>query len=353
MTPAIPIFDGHNDVLGRLQHTRPEQFLERNTEGHLDLPRAREGGLAGGLFAVFAEDPARKPLDERMTFTDGGFWGELEGPVDATLALRQALTGMACLFRLEAAAAGALRVVRTADELDACLDGGVFAAVLHFEGAEPIDPGLDALHVFYQAGLRSLGPVWSRPNVFGTGVPFRYPATPDWGGGLTPAGRALVQTCNVLGVLIDLAHMNEKGFWDVARLSTAPLVVTHAGAAAITPSARNLTDSQLDAIGESDGLVGVTYFVADLREDGRWDVETPISQIVKHVRYIAERIGVAHVALGSDFDGARIPAALGDVTGLPRLMAALRAAGFDDAELHQIAHANWQRVLRATWRGGA
>src|SRR5439155_17471941 len=150
------------------------------------------------------------------------------------------------------------------------------AAIMHIEGAEAIDPDLDSLEVFYQAGLRSLGPVWSRPNAFGEGVPFRFPGSPDTGPGLTPKGRELVRACNRLGILIDLSHLNEQGFWDVARLSAAPLVATHSCAHALCASSRNLTDKQLDAIKESDGMVGLNFAVCFLREDGANDADTPI-----------------------------------------------------------------------------
>jgi membrane dipeptidase len=260
------------------------------------------------------------------------------------------ITTMANLFRLEAESEGQLQVVRTVEQLSACLDNGVLAAVLHFEGAEAIDPDLDALLVFYQAGLRSLGIVWSRPNAFGHGVPFDFPRSPDTGPGLTPAGQALVGACNELGIVVDVSHLNEKGFWDVARLSDAPLVATHSGAHAVCPSARNLTGAQLDAIGESGGLVGVNFHVGFIRADGRDEPDTPISDIVRHIDHIAGRIGIEHVALGSDFDGADMPLELGDVTGLPKLMSALRSRGYGEADLAKIAHQNWLRILRKTWK---
>jgi membrane dipeptidase len=222
--------------------------------------------------------------------------------------------------------------------------------LFHIEGAEAIDPELEALEVLYQAGLRSLGIVWSRPNLFATGVPFAFPQSPDVGPGLTAAGKALVRACNELGVLLDLSHLNEKGFWDVAKLSAAPLVATHSGAHALCASARNLTDSQLDAVRDTGGVVGVNFHVGFLRADGRTDPTTSLAEIVRHVDYMVEHMGIAHVALGSDFDGATMPGDLRDVAGLPNLVAALRAAGYDDAALRRIAYENWLRVLRATWR---
>src|SRR5262245_51224905 len=193
------------------------------------------------------------------------------------------------------------------------------------EGAEALAPDLSDLDDWYARGLRSLGPVWSRPNDFGEGVPFAFPSSPDTGDGLTSAGRRLVHACNRLGILVDLSHLNEAGFWDVARLTLAPLVATHSNAHALCPSSRNLTDAQLDAIGASGGVVGINFAPAFLREDGANDPATPITEIVRHVEYVAQRIGVDHVAFGSDFEGATLPAELGGAAGLPRLVELLRA----------------------------
>jgi membrane dipeptidase len=346
----MPVFDGHNDTLGQVclrEAQDGRSFFARSDDGHLDLPRAEEAGFAGGLFAVFVPDESESTSEahgraELVETPSGSYPGQ-------GYAMQVAVSMMAKLYRLEAGSGGRARVVRTADELDNCLREGVLAAVLHFEGAEAIDPQLDALLVFYQAGLRSLGIVWSRPNAFGYGVPFEFPSSPDTGPGLTNAGKDLVQACNQLGILVDVSHLNEQGFWDVAEISDAPLVATHSAAHALCPSSRNLTDSQLDAVGETGGLVGVNFHVGFLRADGEENEDTPIATIVQHIDYIAERIGVEHVGLGSDFDGATMPIELGDVTGLPRLIAALDSSGYDDAELRLITHGNWQRVLHQTW----
>jgi membrane dipeptidase len=125
---------------------------------------------------------------------------------------------------------------------------------MHIEGAEAIGEELGELEVLYAAGLRSIGPVWSRPNIFGHGVPFRFPADPEQGPGLTEAGKALVKRCNELGVLVDLSHMNAEGFRDIAGISTKPLVATHSNVHALSNSSRNLMDWQLDAIRESGGV---------------------------------------------------------------------------------------------------
>ncbi|HET90784.1 MAG TPA: membrane dipeptidase [Chloroflexi bacterium] len=353
-SPTIPIFDGHNDTLTELAPLKPggREFLTRSDTGHLDLPRARAGGFSGGIFAICVPHTQASfaNLAQELVVTDAGYEIPPRPPCDPNQARQFTTAAMATLFRLVTEAAGQIEVVRSAADLTRCLDQDILAVVLHLEGAEPIDPALDALYVFYEAGLRSLGITWSRPNLFGHGVPFKFPSSPDTGPGLTDAGRALVRACNQIGIMIDLAHLNERGFWDVAQLSDAPLVVTHTAVHQLCPSARNLTDRQLDAVGETDGIVGVTFYVGDLRPDGRGDADASLALIVEHVDYIAHRIGVEHVAFGSDFDGAPIPAELKDVTGLPRLVQALRERGYDDEALHKIAHQNWTRVLRQTWR---
>jgi membrane dipeptidase len=268
------------------------------------------------------------------------------------MARAQRFTGAlaARLFRDERASGGRLKVVRDVTELGQCLEQGVLAAIFHVEGAELIDPGLDALEILYQTGLRSLGLVWSRPNAFGHGVPFKFPSTPDIGPGLTEAGKALVRACNQLGVLIDLSHLNEQGFWDTAGLSEAPLVATHSNAHALCPMSRNLTDDQLRAIRESGGMVGVNFAASMLRADGRPDPETPLEVMVRHFDHLIEHLGEDKVGFGSDFDGTVVPSAIGDASGLPRVVEALRAAGYDEPLLRKLAFENWLRVLELTWQ---
>ena len=154
-----------------------------------------------------------------------------------------------------------------------------------------------------------------------------------------------------IGILVDLSHLNEAGFWDIARLDPGPLVASHSAVHALCATSRNLTDRQLDAVGASGGIVGIVFASRFLRADFADDPDTPLELIVRHASYVAERIGVAHVALGSDFDGATIPVPLRDAAGVPRLLSALAHAGFSDDEVAAIAWGNWRRVLGAWWGG--
>ena len=320
------IIDGHNDLVSRLW--REDKIR------HVHLDKADAADFAGGFFALYVPSP--KPPDPPE---GAGYALPLPDPIPTEEAARIA-DEMYAIFR-----SLPVELATSPDDFRA----GRVAAILHIEGAEPIEPNLSNLEEWHERGLRSLGLVWSRANAFAEGVPFRFPASPDTGPGLTAAGHELVRRCNELGILVDLSHLNEAGFWDVARLSTAPLVATHSNAHALCMSSRNLTDAQLDAIRATGGVVGINFAVAFLREDGHNDADTPLSEIVRHASYIAERIGVDHVAFGSDFDGALVSRHLDGIAGLPTLVDEFRSAGWGEDAIAKLTHRNWQRVLGETW----
>jgi membrane dipeptidase len=320
------IIDGHNDLV--LHRWRGEPTM------HLDLDAAREAGFSGGFFALYVPSPKVPDPDEIP------YAVPLPEPIPHEEAARIAEELFAALCELP--------VVR-ATSVDDFHDGHV-TAIVHLEGAEALAPDLSDLDRWYERGLRSVGLVWSRPNAFAEGVPFRFPSSPDTGPGLTDAGRELVRACNRLGILVDLSHLNEAGFWEVQALSDAPLVATHSNAHALCAASRNLTDLQLDAVRDSGGVVGVNFAVTFLREDGYNEPATPITEIVRHIDYLVDRMGIDHVAFGSDFDGATIPEELGGAAGLPKLVSALRNAGYDEDALAKLTHGNWLRVLGETWR---
>lgn len=352
MTDApIPVFDGHNDFLLRLLRAPAERetiWLKGEGRGHLDLPRMKQGGFAGGFFAVYIPSPPDPAgLDYDAMMENPPYSVDLPAPVPYEVAVETASRMVGHLLWMERT--GTLSICRSTADIRAAMAAGRIAAILHMEGAEAIDADLDALHLWHAAGLRSLGPVWSRPTLFGNGVPFRFPSSPDTGPGLTEAGVRLVKECNSLRIMIDLSHLNEKGFDDVARLSDAPLVATHSNAHAVTASARNLTDRQLRMIAESKGMVGLNYATSFLREDGRKSAEMSWDPVLRHMDHLLSILGEDHLGLGSDFDGAVVPAPLGDVAGLPAMLEAFRAHGYGETLVRKIACDNWLAVLDRTW----
>ena len=349
-TPLI--FDGHHDLLSRLSaaggRTAVEGFIT-GSPGHIDLPRAKKGGFGGGFFAIYVPSPM--DIDGAMEqMCKPQYDLPLPDPIASEPALPPVMQQAALLIDLERT--GAVQICTSTDNIRACFDQGRLAAIMHIEGAEAIDPDFHALDVLYNAGLRSVGPVWSRPTIFGSGVPFRFPSTGDTGPGLTQKGEELIRRCNQMGVMIDLSHLNEAGFWDVARLSDAPLVATHSNAHAICPQSRNLTDKQLSAIAESDGMVGLNFATAFLREDGQMQPDVPLDLLLRHLDHLIGILGEDRVGIGSDFDGAMVPDSIGDVAGLNALREAMRAHGYNDTLMTKLAHGNWLRVLATTWGEG-
>ncbi|GAB1420764.1 dipeptidase [Anaerolineales bacterium] len=352
------VVDGHNDTLSRLvmiEEETPDAFWERQVSGHVDYERAIEGGLAAAFFAAWVDNPQQDGFSDhsfdRYIQPDGSYTLPLPPPITLAYAQKVIHQLFSKLFRLEAESQGRLSIVRNIEQLEANLKKpGLISAIMHIEGAEAIDEDLHALDVYYQAGLRSLGFVWSRSNIFGEGVPFAFPSSADIGDGLTEAGKKLVKACNRLGILIDVSHLNEKGFWDVVALSDAPIVATHSNAYALTASSRNLNDQQLEAIKKSQGLVGLNFAVLFLHEAGQVASEVDLSNMSKHLKHLIDQVGIDCVGFGTDFDGARISQKIKDVSGLPILIDYLKEDGFSESDLNKITHENWLRVLRATWK---
>lgn len=355
MNDAIPVFDGHNDLLLRLLRDpgrRREIWLTGEGKGHLDLPRMLEGKFAGGFFAIYIPSPEVPDAPDIEAIMDAPPYDlPMSGLIGHTVAQPVATAMAGYLMWMERASAGAFKLCRNVAELRDCLAAGVISGIMHMEGAEAIGPDLDALHLWHAAGLRSLGPVWSRPTIFGHGVPFRFPGNPDTGPGLTDAGKALVRECNALKVMIDLSHLNEQGFNDVAAISDAPLVATHSNAHALTPSTRNLTDRQLAVIRDSGGMAGLNFATVFLRPDGRKSPAMDWQPLLAHLDHLLARLGEDHVGLGSDFDGATVPQGIGDVTGLPALQQAMLDHGYGPDLMRKICHENWFAVLQRTWGG--
>ena len=322
-------FDGHNDMLLRLWNrddTAGAAFLKSDGSGHMDHARMQEAKIIGGFFAIFI--PAVK--------------GDLfaGGTIHQDRALAYCLEMIDLFNNLDTAILPCLNARDVKQSTS-----GKITGVLHIEGAEMISDSLAELDLLFAAGVRSIGPLWSRSNIFGHGAPFAFPGSPDQGDGLTDIGKALIKACDERQMLVDLSHLNEAGFWDVAATSERPLMATHSNAHALCPAPRNLTDRQLDAIAERDGIVGLCFASAYLRDDGKRSSNTSLELILRQLDYLISRLGEHGVALGSDFDGAVIPADIGDCAGLPNLATAMLENGFGEPLTQRICAGNWQTYL--------
>ena len=331
------IFDGHNDALGRLWGAGGDPVADfAKPIGHVNVPAARSGGLGGGFFALFS--PTKRAPFDFSVFEAGNCDFPLPPALDEGVALQSALAQAGIAHRLQAA--GYLRICTDPLTLAQSFMGSRLACVLHLEGADCIDEDFLALDALYALGLRSLGLVWSRPTKFAEGVPFQGGRDGDTGAGLTALGKRLVDRCVDLGLIVDTSHLTMKGFWDVAEAGL-PLVATHSNAYSLCRATRNLTDTQLKAIGETGGMVGLNFGSLFLSEAGWSTGKATIKDCLLQLDHMIEVAGEDHVGLGSDFDGAPLPQGITSAADLDVLRTGMADHGYSDDLIAKICNENW------------
>ncbi len=289
--------------------------------GHISLGKLTEGGALLQCFAAFM--PLRDCAER---------YGIRETPW--AFFLRQA-----ALFERETARyPERLRPVRTVGEIEENRRAGRVSAMLTVEDGACLEGKPERLQEMYERGVRMLSLTWNYENCIG------YPNSPDpalHGLGLKDFGFALLEEMGRLGMVADVSHLSEGGFWDAARESRKPFVASHSCARALCDHSRNLTDAQLRAIGEAGGVCGVNFYSRFLRRDAE---HTANEDILRHMAYIADRAGIESVALGSDFDGIDCTLEMGDYGGLARLGEQIADRfGYDAAE--KICRDNALRVF--------
>lgn len=215
---------------------------------------------------------------------------------------------------------------------------GRIAIVLAIENGIAIGGDLAHLRNFHRLGVRLMSLAWNHRNRLGDGV-----GRPNARRGLTSLGRDTVREMERLGVIIDVSHLNERTFWQVAEAATGPIVATHSNAFGICKNPRNLTDAQIRAISGRGGFIGLNFVSGFLNDSG----EASLDDVVRHARHIAEVGGMETLAIGSDFDGTQmLPTGLEHIGKMGRLIAAFRRAGFSRADIDAISHKNFLRVFR-------
>ncbi|MGB9879228.1 MAG: dipeptidase, partial [Anaerolineae bacterium] len=291
------IFDGHCDTLLEVLDGK-RRLNERSTEGHIDLPRLREGGVTAQVFAIFIED---KYLPAK--------------------AAKQTLRMFDALYNELAANADSLVLATKAEDIEKAKLTGKVAAVVGIEGAESLEGELGLLRMFHRLGVRLLTVAWSRRNEAADGI-----QEARTGGGLTNFGLKVVEECNRLGIMVDISHLAPAGVRDVLEVSSEPVIASHSNAYALCPHPRNLTDQQLAALAKKGGVVGVTFVPSFIAEDRK---EASLEKLLDHIDHIVQVAGVDHVGLGSDFDGFSPPPPVGleDVTRLPGITSGLLSRG--------------------------
>ncbi|HVJ50508.1 dipeptidase [Desulfitobacterium sp.] len=306
------VIDGHCDSIG--DYIRGKRTLRLGNEGgHWDLERAKAGGMILQIMACFIESEFKPGLASRRG---------LELIHSAQRFINENQDGVF--------------LIRCQQDLNQLPSPDKLGILLCVEGGEVLGESLFMLDIIYELGVRALGLTWNQRNALADGVGEQTNSR------LTRLGQSVIRRMNELGMLIDVSHLNEAGFWNVLELSTAPIVASHSCAYAVCEHPRNLTDEQLKALARNHGLVGVNFYARFLTEKG----EATLDHVVQHIAHIAEVAGVETIGLGSDFDGIdQAPRGLEDATKYPNLAEALRKAGFCEEEITQIFFKNFRRLL--------
>ena len=310
------VVDAHADILCDVHVRRRARETAVLRRRH--LPRLRAGGFGAVVFAVYLT------------------------PYLPEIALRESLLMIDDLRQEIAESEDEIYLARAAQDLAPDVRRGRLAALLSLEGAEPLGTDLGILRLLYDLGLRALGLTWFRRTMVADGT-----GEEEAGGGLTRFGRAVVRECHRLGILVDVSHLSERGFWDVMRVAEGPVIASHSNARALCEHPRNLRDEQLRALAETGGVVGLNAC-----PDFVDPCAPSLDRLLDHAAHMSEVMGPRHVGLGLDlleylpgYEDKRLPG-LADASEAPAITAGLLARGASDGETRGLLGENWLRVWR-------
>ena len=349
------VVDGHNDVI-ITSILEGKDIGKHVPTGHTDIPRLQQGGVDVQVFAVWSDDKrwnknAFKHANDQID--------ALEAMIDAN--------------------ADKIALVKRVEDISKLQKQGKIAAVIGIEGGNMIESSLENLESLYNRGARYLTLTWNYNTSWATAASVEDSKPINEQRGLSEQGTKIIQKMNELGMMVDLSHGSKKLFYDVLKVSKKPILVSHSNAATLTPHSRNLDDAQLEALKNNRGVVGVNFYsgfldsnfeqrIKDLYKDQFGEPETkksvskqydelpqelkykanaPLSILLDHIDYLVSKVGIDHVAIGSDFDGIEAPPQdLEDVSKFPVLTKSLLERGYKKKDIAKIMGQNFLRIWK-------
>lgn len=318
------IIDAHNDTMMKMFDAKTFEIIadiSLPTSFAIDLPKMEAGNVSVAVFAAYSDDYG--DLSVNMATLNASI-----------MALRETARRNPERFKL----------VSRADEVEQGLLSGHRMGIQSIEGAYAFnESNLETLMTQYaDVGVKLIAPVWNHSNPLGEGTLEAFASGEKSPKGLTALGQRFIQLMDRHQMMVDVSHMSEAMFWDVVAASKRPLIASHSGASAIMSHVRNLTDEQLKAIAQSDGVACVVfcrYFIGDEHAD--------VEVLVDHIHHMINVAGEDHVGLGSDFDGATMPVGLNDISMMGRISEALIKRGLSENAIRKVMGENLLRLIRS------
>jgi len=283
--------------------------------GHIDIPRLHEGGINCQVFAISSLRDRTPPF-----------------------ALRTALEQLDVFYSECEKHKSLITSVTSSQDIQEAINSGKVGALLSIEGGDILEGNLGILRIFYRLGVRMFGLVHSLRNLLADGV-----ADHRTRGGLSELGVMVVEELNRLGVLIDVSHLNDAGFWDLVDISKQPFIASHSNCRAVCNHPRNLTDDQIRALADRGGVIGLNFAT-----DFVHPTHATVERVIDHADHIISLVGPDHVGLGSDFDGIPdTPKGLEDVTRMINITKELVRREYSEENIRKILGENHLRALKA------
>ncbi|SFE02833.1 membrane dipeptidase [Lentibacillus persicus] len=320
------VVDGHSDTMMNViddETWLPVNDIGEETSFHLDIPKAQTGGIDAPFFAAYTSgyyDNNPRTISRTLALINALYWTEEQNPED-------------------------FNISSTTKEIQQTVRNNKIAAIPTIEGAYSLQEhnAIELLHQYNDLGIKVLGFNWNYSNALGEGTDRVYgdPERTPSEGGLTELGADVAREMNTIGMAIDVSHMSRNTFFDVLDVTDAPVIASHSGVDAVKAHPRNLTDEQLLALEENGGLINIVFYPAFLTNDETGSVD----DIVDHIDHAVNLIGIDHVGLGSDFDGASMPEDLQNAAEMPKVTEELVERGYSSREIEKLLGGNALRVL--------
>ncbi|HCU44358.1 dipeptidase [Sphingobacterium faecium] len=350
------VVDGHNDVI-ITSILKGHDISQQLMVNHTDIPRLIVGGVDVQVFAVWSDDKKWK----------SGAFKHANDQIDA-------------LEKVLDQNPDQIEMAKNSGEIERIIKSGKIAALIGIEGGNMIEADLQNLEALYKRGARYMTLTWNYDLSWATAAAQESKTKSREGKGLSALGKEIIRRMNKLGMMVDLSHAGEQTFYDVLEISTKPVLVSHSNSYSLTPHFRNLKDAQLEALKKNRGVVGVNFYSGfldknyekrvkklykkqfgkqgnyslsassqyeQLTSEHKHVANVSMSLLLDHIDYLVKKIGIDHVAIGSDYDGIEsTPQGLEDVSKFPNLTHALLKRGYDLSDIAKIMGLNFLRILK-------